>query len=530
MAVEATAPPVCRPGHADAGFDITWRRTVLAIVSNWICLIVGGGSLFGYNALRPVLIADGAYEELCEPGNSGCPEQRLALNLCEVASFVCVNVTILPLGMLMDRLGPRLACFFNTLLYAVGFSLLILATRLKASSFYMWGLVVVACSANFSFLTAVATAKMFRDESKTYFISAGTALAYEVAPIMMYILQVVVPSYMTLETGFIIIATLTCLCAATVGLFHLSHEEACRVDAYHERKRLAASPNDRWIEKRALSGENPDRAWAHMTHPRYVLMVLFMCIVNSKNQFYVATFADQIDYAAAGHVPSSSPGIVAEGWDARVSVNRWFDIGTFVAPVVTLPFIISFLGYHSDRFDLVFGYLWGMTITHAVLNTFGKRSLEAQFVAMVIFFALRPLKWSACCDYLHHQPYRLGEYGRLYGVLSLVCAAGAMCLYPLSWMAYNWFDGSFYTPNLILTALEVIVVGFPVYLHATEHSSISSLSSTWSSMTSFWSSSLSPWGKKSRHCAVKSLFDKEVKVPLLGFRNETKELKRVVAA
>lgn len=150
-------------------------------------------------------------------------------------------------------------------------------------------------------------------------------------------------------------------------------------------------------------------------------------------------------------------------------MNQWFDVGTFVSPIITTPFLILFLTRYRHRFDLIFLYLWVLTVIHGVLNTWGKDSVFAQAVAMMVFFVLRPLKWAACCEFLHHPPYQLDQYGRLYGVLSVACAFGAVCLYPLTWMSYYMFEGSFFNANILLTMCEASVIALPIYLHLSEY-------------------------------------------------------------
>jgi len=414
---------------------INQNRAALTIAANLLLLLIGSGTMYGYNALRPVLIDDGAYSEKCPIGGSGCAEQRLSLNFAETMSFVVSDISYLPCGLLMDYLGTRNLSWVLAGLYFSGFGLMNAASRSKTGWVYMTSLLILGGAPSSAYLMGLASAKMLWDVRYTHWVSAGVSLCYEVSPMFMYLLQLVVPGIMSFQSVMSLFAFATAGFCIVMGLTHLTYDEARRIDKSQGRR----------------EEEKDGELWGHLFHVRYLLQSYFMIVVNTKNQFYVATFADQIDYF-------SNPE------ESKLS-NYLFDVGFFLSPIFATPFVIMFLTHYQNRYDLVFAWLWVMTMCHAVLNTFGKESLTCQMIAMVIFWILKPLKWASAAEFLHKAPYKLAMYGRLFGVVSIACGGGAAFIYPLTKLSYDYFGGSFFEANLILTIFEFTVVAFPLYLH-----------------------------------------------------------------
>lgn len=107
------------------GFTVGALAQVLtAIIACWLC----AGIVFGFAALKPVLIAEGIYSDLCASDNVilisdnqkrhriACVEQDLRLNIFFVVASVAANISCLLAGWALDRYGRRACwlagCFF----------------------------------------------------------------------------------------------------------------------------------------------------------------------------------------------------------------------------------------------------------------------------------------------------------------------------------------------------------------------------------------------------------------------------------
>jgi len=76
---------------------------------------LASGIVFGFAALKPVLISEGVYRELCTPDElkadlEVCHEQDLRLNLFFAAASTTCNVSALPVGTILVSLTRITLC------------------------------------------------------------------------------------------------------------------------------------------------------------------------------------------------------------------------------------------------------------------------------------------------------------------------------------------------------------------------------------------------------------------------------------
>ncbi|KAG9101830.1 hypothetical protein FS749_002724 [Ceratobasidium sp. UAMH 11750] len=85
------------------------------------------GIIFGFAALKPVLIRKGVYYELCKDGRipllespRSCERQELRLNDIFVAAVAIANMASLPAGAILDRVGPTRTSILGAMLFGLG--------------------------------------------------------------------------------------------------------------------------------------------------------------------------------------------------------------------------------------------------------------------------------------------------------------------------------------------------------------------------------------------------------------------------
>lgn len=81
----------------------------------------------GYQAILPVLISEGAYSNLCDEdsritdtGYLTCSQQLTRLNLMFLLATSVLNVTTLPVGILMKYLSPLVVSCIGCFIFAFG--------------------------------------------------------------------------------------------------------------------------------------------------------------------------------------------------------------------------------------------------------------------------------------------------------------------------------------------------------------------------------------------------------------------------
>jgi LAT3 family solute carrier family 43 protein 3 len=103
------------------------RRIALVLA---VCLsdLLLTGLVFGWAPLLLLLQEEGQYHELCEdPNESTCVAQENRLNLVFAVASVAMNAGALPVGLFLDRAGPRMTIAVAAVIEVSGLTLLALA-------------------------------------------------------------------------------------------------------------------------------------------------------------------------------------------------------------------------------------------------------------------------------------------------------------------------------------------------------------------------------------------------------------------
>ncbi|WLF80919.1 hypothetical protein PVL30_004712 [Lodderomyces elongisporus] len=162
----------------------TSKRLIQCICAiTWVLL--SGGPIFGFAALKPVLIQSGIYESLCDVENASsdlvgsaqvglakCTKQDLKLNMLFTVAAVLTNVSALPVGRVLDVYGPKvgglvgaffLYCACLTFIYADS----LIATLGSWVDPYLFGYCFLALGGPFAFISSFQLSNAFPAKSGT---------------------------------------------------------------------------------------------------------------------------------------------------------------------------------------------------------------------------------------------------------------------------------------------------------------------------------------------------------------------------
>ncbi|KAH3686825.1 hypothetical protein WICPIJ_002192 [Wickerhamomyces pijperi] len=134
-----------------------------------IWCLLSAGIVFGFAALKPILISEGVYHELCDAKTSGgldvCIEQDLKLNKMFTISAVTTNATALVVGYILDNYGPRVCGFIGSFfLFFASFTLadyLDFFVNALALDKYLLGYITLAIGGPFVFISCFQLANTF---------------------------------------------------------------------------------------------------------------------------------------------------------------------------------------------------------------------------------------------------------------------------------------------------------------------------------------------------------------------------------
>ncbi|ABN64988.2 predicted protein [Scheffersomyces stipitis CBS 6054] len=145
---------------------LTTRIVQVSCAIIW-CL-VAAGPVFGFAALKPILISEGIYRERCEASSAGlalCDEQDLSLNFLFTLACMVTNICALPVGSILDSFGPKVTGIIGSILLALGGLTMSFAAHISFVDPYLTGYTFLALAGPFVFISCFQLANSFPKNS-----------------------------------------------------------------------------------------------------------------------------------------------------------------------------------------------------------------------------------------------------------------------------------------------------------------------------------------------------------------------------
>ncbi|MCJ1464591.1 hypothetical protein MMC07_003204 [Pseudocyphellaria aurata] len=489
--VDAWAPsnPKEEPNQA---CEVSRAKRIAQVAVAVIYCLCSAGVVFGYAAIKPVLVKEGVYSNYCQPQHVAsrgqtCYEQEIRLNFMFAAAAVATNVCALPVGTVLDRYGPRLSSIVGSISLAIGAVLLAYAAQLPFDG-YLSGYLFLALGGPFVFIPSFQLSNTFQnhsglilalltgafDSSSAIFLfyrliytaSNGTFdlqkffLAYLVVPVFVFIAQIFLMPSKSYKT----VGELTTYAEAS------SHGEEqaewCNGDDERgnhapENQRSSRESEDSEItsllghkgagkqqrqeeRKKAISGVwgalHGRSALQQIRTPWFVLVTLFTIFQMTRINYFVATVRTQYDY------------LLDDGNLAK-NINHVFDVALPVGGVLSVPFIGLVLDNVST--PAVLALLVVIATTIGILGVLPY--IWAAYANIAFFVIYRPLYYTALSDYAA-KVFGFQTFGKVYGLM--ICLAGVLNFLQsaLDAATHKIFGGDPVPVNVIMLAI-VLVVG-----------------------------------------------------------------------
>lgn len=453
------------------------------------------GICFGFAALKPILIKEGVFRNLCtqdelNEGIEVCFEQDLRLNFFFSLASTTANVSALPVGTILDRYGPRVCFYLGSLCLAAGSILMSLAFRIDEFDGYTIGNFFLALGGTFVFLPSFQIANAFPKYGGSivalvtgaFDASAAVFLFYRIAydatnrafkPQTFFLMYLVVPAG-------IIIAQLTLLpteayktapqlemkihkAENSMQDVHSSDDELPDDEVWRRRKARSVRRRRRLSKLDDLLGDQETRkqreeklehkletsgVWGalhnktakeQMMTPWFILLTLLTVLQMLRMNYFIATIREQYLYLL------NSP-------ELATKVNEFFDWALPLGGVLSTPFLGALLDNVSTP-----GVLLLIVFFITAIGIFGSiASLWAGYVNVVLFVLLRPLYYSAMSDYAT-KVFGFATFGRVYG--TIICFSGLVNLSQtgIDALTKGSFDGN---PTPVNSALATVAFLF----------------------------------------------------------------------
>lgn len=401
---------------------------------------LASGIVFGFAALKPILIAGGVYQELCQANplllghesalSVPCAEQDMRLNLFFISASISANVSSLFAGSVLDRYGRRTCWIVSSLFLIAGALLMGSSFAIPRFDGYLPGNIFIAVGGTFLFVSSFQLANAFPKNSGL--IVALVTGAFDASAAVFLFYRMAYEAYgssFSLEKFFFAYIAIPVLILVAELLWMPSHayhtlpelekkieqvqDHARDVHASDqevsdtaELTRVRSARADRRAAKlekiEELAGDGQEReerikveegkneasgVWgvlhgvpAHrqMLSPWFILILLLTVLQMLRMNYFIASIRAQYRYMLGSEMRAER-------------INDFFDVALPLGGVASTPFIGLLLNNLSV--PSIFGLLTIFIILIGVLNCLSY--LWAGYATVTAFVIFRPLYYSA---------------------------------------------------------------------------------------------------------------------------------------
>lgn len=483
------------PLHTVTAYKVSTVKRVAQVAFTVLACWLASGIVFGFAALKPVLVDVGVYRELCTPEElmddvEVCFEQDLRLNFFfAIASTTC-NVSALPVGYCLDRYGPRVCAVLGSAFLAAGALLMGYAFKLPEFDGFVVANVMLALGGTFIFLPSFQIANAFPKYSGTivatvtgaFDASAAVFLFYRLAyqssngaftpqkfffgylavPVLIFVAQFTIMSPDNYKT----MPELEQKLEKAENVFqdvHSSDEELSDDEVRRLRRGRREHRESKVDELNKLIGDRKERArreeheaaalqtsgvWGalhgkpavqQMLTPWFILMTALTVLQMLRMNYFIATIRSQYDYMLGSE-------------SASIQMNSFFDVALPLGGVLATPVIGILLDSVSTA--TLLAILVGFITT---IGIFGSLPfMWAGYINVILFCLLRPLYYSAMSDYAA-KVFGFATFGRVYG--TIICFSGLVNLFQpaIDAMSHEVFHDNPLPLNTLLAGLAVVI-------------------------------------------------------------------------
>ncbi|KAF1351293.1 major facilitator superfamily domain-containing protein [Delphinella strobiligena] len=474
-------------------FEVSRAKRIAQVAVAVLYCLFAAGVVFGYAAIKPVLIQEGVYRDKCtqEELDNGvwvCYEQEIRLNLMFTVAAVSTNVCALPVGAVLDHYGPRVAGMIGCVFLFTGALLFAFAQDLNNSfDAYIPAYLFLALGGPFVFISSFQLSNAFPRHSGlilalltgAFDTSSAIFLIYRLIyqatdgsfmPKKFFLVYLIVPVFILVAQIFLMpsssyktVGELVNQASNPVFDEHDSdldiEDENARQNLIAQRRAhresvvseitqlLGTKDGDQQAaeeeRKEQLSGVwgalHGKTAAQQIMTPWFILITLFTVIQMTRINYFVATIRTQ--YTELLH-----------SVDKATQLNEFFDLALPLGGVISIPFIGLVLDHTSTTF--VLGLLVTIATTIGVLGVIPE--MWAAYANICLFVLYRPLYYTAVSDYAA-KVFGFATFGKVYGLV--ICLAGLFNFSAQGFdaLTHNQFKNDPIPVNIILLFLALLV-------------------------------------------------------------------------
>ncbi|KGQ01028.1 hypothetical protein PAAG_12279 [Paracoccidioides lutzii Pb01] len=442
-----------------AAFEIPrWKRIAQVTVAVLNCLL-SAGVIFGYAALKPILVEEGVYRNRCskeelDRGESLCYNQDLRLNFMFTLSAVATNISALPVGSILDTFGPRFSGSIGSILIALGSLCLALASLLPFDT-YVAGFFLLALGGPFVFISAFQLSNTFPTHSGL--ILAILTGAFDSSSAIFLLFRILHGGFFTLRNLFLMYLIVPAVILASQILLMPSTSYKTAGELIQQKEDVIAEnatdgPPEGSLSRMKARRSNSVWGVLHMASalqqirsPYFILMTSFAILQMLRINYFIASIGLQYESLL------SSPQLANH-------LNHLFDLFLPLAGIVAIPFT----GLILDRASTVTAVAT-LVCFSTLVGILGciPHSLLAAYANVTLFTLYRPFCYASISDYAA-KVFGFQTFGKVYGLMICLAGLGNFLQLPLDILTMKLFRRDPIPVNILLTIVVFVAGGILV--------------------------------------------------------------------
>jgi MFS family permease len=481
------------PGQVEplGAFEVPEAKRLLQVGVAVVYCLFAAGIVFGYAAIKPVLVQEDVYRDRCTPeelleGVRVCYQQELRLNFMFTVAAVATNVCALLVGTILDQYGPRVAGVIGSVLFGLGCVGMGFSKEIHVIDPYPVSYLLMAVGGPFIFIPSFHLANAFPrrsglilsmltgafDSSSAIFLlyhmlyekMGGISLkewflGYLIVPVFIFLVQLFVMPSQSYKTA----SELVQQAAVQQDLIHHESEfldihdsDVVRARRNHresvvsEIDSLLGGPEEDMKRVKSVDQKRDAAGVWGVMHGKSVSAQLgsfwfwgiagFTIIQMTRINYFVATIRPQYEF-------------LLHSYEESVRINTFFDVALPLGGLAAIPFI----GIVLDSFSTLTVLSVLVTIATAI-GVLGliENSYVAAYLNILLFVAYRPFYYTVVSDYCA-KVFGVATFGKVYG--TVICLAGLFNFSQagLDMITYKLCGGDPRPANVVLLSVAIVV-------------------------------------------------------------------------
>jgi MFS family permease len=341
------------------------------------------GIIFGFQALCPLLIDDGAFEDKCFNGN--CDGQLLQLNWIFSICTTWTNVSALGIGLFLDYFGAQKTILFGSVVFSMGCLVTSFASDFQI--LYLVGFSLISVAGPTVFMGLLTQTRSFVDYQGM--VMAAFVGTFDASTIVFYVFQILLRNgwVRNLSLVFRFYGILPPILSLIIWInWEIVTMPREKIDQEEGENDLIET--DENAQLLCSNDDNGDQnSFLEQIKSNYFIgITIILCIYMTRLNFYISTLADQLqdlgknNYYLKQNIPN---------------LMEFFYIVLPIGGIVSIPIIGILL--ENLKFPTLFFLLGICGTLLGVLNLIP--NVVAQYAAICLFVLLRPFVYSLAGDF-----------------------------------------------------------------------------------------------------------------------------------